>query len=385
MFPTLGHLINYLLGTHINFPMPTYGFVLVMSFLTAGLVLHWGLKRKFQLGLLVSHEDLEQVGGPINYLDLALNAIFYGVVGFKFGGVVTDYQSFANGVSDYILSLQGNVLMGFLVFAGSIYYFYREAKKVEAKDKVFQKVMRKPQDITINIVMVAMFSGIIGAKIFDILENWSSFAKDPIGMLFSAGGFTFYGGLIVGSASVIWYLRKRNLMNFHTLDAAAPAILAAYAVGRLACLLSGDGCWGIPNPDPKPEWLAFLPNWMWAYDFPHNVINEGHKIMGCEGDFCYALDVPVFPTMFYESALSALFFLLLIFFQNRIKLPGALFFMALLLNGLARFFIEKIRVNNKYNLGTSNFTQAELISTLLVFGGLAGILVLYQLRKKGKI
>jgi prolipoprotein diacylglyceryl transferase len=233
--------------------------------------------------------------------------------------------------------------------------------------------------------MVAALSGIVGAKLFDILENFGSFLKDPIGSLFSVGGFTFYGGLIIGSISVIYYTKKRNIDSIHLIDAAAPSILAAYAVGRMACMLSGDGCWGIPNPEPKPEWLAILPDWMWSYDFPHNVIKEGVKIGGCNGDYCYMLDVPVFPTPFYESSLSAIFFLSIWFIQNKIKTPGTMFFLALSLNGITRFFVEKIRVNNVYHIGSANITQAEIISTILVIIGIAGMIILKRLYKAGKI
>jgi len=209
--------------------------------------------------------------------------------------------------------------------------------------------------------------------------------KDPMSQLFSTGGFTFYGGLIMGTLAVGLYIRNRNIGALHLIDAAAPSILAAYAVGRMACMLSGDGCWGIPNPEPQPEWLAFLPDWMWAYDFPHNVIKEGIQIGGCNGDYCYMLDVPVFPTPFYESALSAIFFLSLLIAQNRIKAPGTIFFIAIMLNGITRFFVEKIRVNNVYHIGSAEITQAEIISSLLVLIGIIGIVVLRNLYKKGSI
>ncbi len=150
-------------------------------------------------------------------------------------------------------------------------------------------------------------------------------------------------------------------------------------------MMSGDVCWGIPNPEIKPEWLSMLPDWMWAYDFPHNVIKEGSKIAGCSGDYCYMLDVPVFPTPFYESALSLLFFLFVWFIQNRIKAPGSIFFIAILLNGVTRFLVEKIRVNNVYHIGNSNITQAEIISSLLVIIGIVGIYILRKLHKEGKI
>jgi len=380
MFPTLGHLINYLFGTNINFPMPTYGFILVLSFVTSGIVLNMAFKRKERLGILKSHKSKELVSGPINYFDLLFSSLFYFIVFYKIVGVVFDYDIFVKDINAYIFSLQGNVFAGIIAAIGGFVYSYFNSKKNFSELPIYKEVDVLPHQITMNIVMIAALSGIIGAKLFDILENLGSFWNDPMNQLFSTGGFTFYGGLILGTLSVGYYIKKKGISILQMLDSGAPAILAAYAVGRMACMLSGDGCWGIPNPEPQPEWLAFLPDWMWAYDFPHNVIKEGVHISGCNGDYCYMLDVPVFPTPFYESSLSALFFLIVWFAQNKIKAPGTMFFIAIGLNGIARFFIEKIRVNNEYHIG-GGITQAEIISSMLVLIGIIGVIVLHKVYK----
>ncbi len=385
MFPTLGHLINYLFGTNIHFPMPTYGFILVLAFATAGFVLHFALKRKEKLGLLNSHTSKELISGPINYFDILFTSIFYFIIAYKIIGIIIDYSIFEKDINAYIFSTQGSFFAGIISGIIGFAYSYYKAKKVESKEAIYKEVNLWPHNVTMNIVMVAALSGIIGAKLFDILENLESFVNNPIDQLFSSGGFTFYGGLIVGSISVYFYTKKININTLHLLDSAAPAILAAYAVGRMACMMSGDGCWGIPNPEPQPEWLSFLPSWMWAYDFPHNVIKEGVKISGCHDDFCYMLQTPVFPTPFYESALSLIFFLFVWFIQNKIKVPGTMFFIALLLNGTARFFVEQIRVNNVYHIGNASVTQAQIISSILIIIGISGIIVLKKLYLKNKI
>jgi len=264
-----------------------------------------------------------------------------------------------------------------LALVSAIYSYYK-AHKTYSPKKIYEEVEVYPHSLWLNIMLIAAFSGIVGAKVFDILENLDSFFQDPMDQLFSSGGFTFYGGLIMGVLGVYYYARKMKINVYVLLDAAAPAILMAYAVGRMACMLSGDGCWGIPNPEPKPEFLAFLPDWLWAYDFPHNVIKEGVPIPSCTGDYCYMLDVPVFPTPVYESALSALFFAIIWFLQGKIKVAGILFFIAIGLNGFARFFIEKIRVNNTYNFGDLQITQAEIISSMLVLLGIIGALITFK-------
>ena len=99
--------------------------------------------------------------------------------------------------------------------------------------------------------MLAAVSGLIGAKIFHNLENMDAFLADPMGQLLSFSGLTFYGGLICGTAVVIWYAKKHNMHYKHIADAAAPGLMLAYGVGRMGCHFSGDGDWGINNLSPK--------------------------------------------------------------------------------------------------------------------------------------
>ena len=90
MFPTLGHLINYLFGTHIIFPLPTYGFILVLAFTTGGIVLYYALKRKMRQGKVIQHHSKIQIQGPINYPDLLIGSLFYFIIAFKIIGIIRD-------------------------------------------------------------------------------------------------------------------------------------------------------------------------------------------------------------------------------------------------------------------------------------------------------
>ena len=228
--------------------------------------------------------------------------------------------------------------------------------------------------------MIAAVSGIIGAKIFHNLENMDAFLADPIGQLISFSGLTFYGGLIAGAVSVIWYANKYKINTKHLIDSAAPGLMLAYGVGRIGCQMSGDGDWGIDNLAPKPEWMSFLPDWMWSYTFPHNVINAGVPIEGCTGNFCMELANPVWPTAFYEVIMSLAIFGILWAMRKHIKVPGALFFIYLAFNGVERFFIEKIRINTEYNI-LGGITQAEIISFSLILTAIIGITYLYKSKK----
>ena len=145
--------------------------------------------------------------------------------------------------------------------------------------------------------------------------------------------------------------------------------------------MSGDGDWGVDNLAPKPEWMSFLPDWMWSYNFPHNVINAGIPIEGCTGNFCMQLPNPVWPTAFYETIISIAIFSILWSIRKKIKISGVLFFIYLIFNGVERFFIEKIRINTEYNI-LGGITQAEIISFCLIISGIIGMIYLYTANKK---
>jgi phosphatidylglycerol:prolipoprotein diacylglycerol transferase len=100
-----------------------------------------------------------------------------------------------------------------------------------------------PHERVGNIVILALVGGIAGAKIFNALETWKSFLQDPIGNLFPGGGLTFYGGLVVAGAILIYYTRKHKIDIRHFADAVTPALMLAYGIGRFGCHFAGDGDW----------------------------------------------------------------------------------------------------------------------------------------------
>lgn len=92
---------------------------------------------------------------------------------------------------------------------------------------------------------------------------------------------------------------------------------------------------------------------------------------GCDwGEYCYQLAVPVFPTPLYEFAMSILFLAVLRLLRNRIRTAGRIAALYLMMTGLGRLLIEQIRVNIAYFVGGISFTQAELVSLLLIISGL---------------
>jgi prolipoprotein diacylglyceryl transferase len=232
-----------------------------------------------------------------------------------------------------------------------------------------------------NLVLIGIILGIIGAKLFHILENINEFTDDPWGSVFSSGGLSAYGGVILATIGIYYYAKKNNMRLLPLFDSAAPFLMLGYGIGRIGCQLSGDGDWGLPNDLPKPEWLSFLPDWMWAYDYPNNVIHVNLKQeflkMGLE-----SITGKAWPTPFYETIICTLLFVILWSIRKRISVPGMMFCIYLILNGVERFFIEKIRINNKYHFLGIEATQAEIISSLLIIIGIAGFIYLTKNKEK---
>ena len=157
--------------------------------------------------------------------------------------------------------------------------------------------------------------------------------------------------------------------------------MLAYSIGRIGCQVSGDGDWGIISLNPKPDWLSWLPDWAWAYNYPHNVLNEGIQIEGCLWDYCRQLGEGVYPTPLYETFFSLIIFGILWMLRKHVKVAGIIFFLYVFLNGVERFFIEKIRTNPDISLLGMEATQAEYVAGLLIVIGAVGMIYLW-LRKK---
>ncbi len=273
-----------------------------------------------------------------------------------------------------------------LAFLISAWFLKLELKRKENEGLIYafsnrKGVLTHPYQAIGNIVFVAAIFGIIGARIFSILEYPEDFVADPLGTLFSFRGLTFYGGLILGSIAVIIYTRKLGFPTLDLADAVAPSLMLAYAIGRIGCQMSGDGDWGIDNPNPKPGFLSWLPDWAWAFNYPHNVANQGVPIPGCTGEYCNVLATPVFPTPLYEIVVCTMLFGLLWLLRKRIKVAGVLFALYLILNGIERFFIEKIRVDVDYNIFGYAIKQAEIISVLLILTGI-GLIIFFRSKHK---
>lgn len=378
MYPNLYYAFKDLFGVEWSFLrfVNSFGFFVALSFIISAMVLAHELKRKGKEGLLHPTEDLVVVGKPATIGELIMNFLLGFLLGYKILALFVMDISVTEDPQAFIFSGLGSWPLGLLMGGLFTWLKYYEKNKQKLPKPETRKVRIWPHDRVGEITVLALVFGLIGAKLFDIFENWSDFLKQPSAYLLSPAGLTFYGGLICAGIAIALYARKHKIGFWHLGDAMAPTMMLAYAIGRIGCQVAGDGDWGIANTAPNP--YKWLPDWIWSYNFPHNVNEEGIKIPGCVGKYCYQLEVGHYPTAFYETIICLALFGFIWAIRKKIKIPGILFGIYLILNGLERFFIEKIRVNNKLNIFGLEPTQAEVISFFLVLSGIVLIIYLYN-------
>lgn len=392
MYPDLSYLFHDIFGTAPDngfavFKM--FGFVLALSFLASAVVFYVELKRKAQEGLYRPVKKTITEGLPATWGEIAGNALVGLLIGGKGFYAYQHFADFRRDPAPIILSLKMHWPAALIGAAALGALTWWEANRNKKKEPVTRDVQVWPHDRINEMTVAAAVGGILGAKLFDVFDNWETFLADPIGTLASGGGLAFFGGLVLGFIAVVGYMYKHNIPFLQTADAVAPSLTVGYGVGRIGCQLSGDGDWGIVNAAPKPGWMSFLPDWMWAYRYPHHVLNEvgtdpvlSEPIPHCPWDYCMQLSQPVYPTPFYEVLMMTVVFIILWTLRKRVKILGMLFFIYLGLIGIERFLIEKIRVNVLHKVLGMELTQAEIISIGLIAVSITGMVVLWQREKR---
>ncbi|RCK71902.1 MAG: Prolipoprotein diacylglyceryl transferase [Ignavibacteriae bacterium] len=219
-----------------------------------------------------------------------------------------------------------------------------------------------------NITMLAIIFGIAGAKLAHLIENWDAFLYAPLEMIFSAAGLTFYGGFILATIVIIYYLKHKKVKVLKVTDAAAPGLMLGYGIARIGCHLSGDGDYGIPTNLPwamSYERGTYPPSVAFR-DFPEIV--EKYGVNGVVPD-----NIFVHPAPLYETLMAVILFLILWKLRKKILVDGKLFMIYLVFAGIERLLVEFIRINPRIFFGLS---EAQLISILLIIIGIAGIYIL---------
>jgi len=206
------------------------------------------------------------------------------------------------------------------------------------------KELSRPADWAYEMAFAALVGGLVGSRIYFLVENWSDVSDDLVGNLFSGSGLVWYGGAIGGAVAVLAWARWRGILTLLLADVAAVPLMIGYAIGRVGCQLSGDGDYGRPWDGP------------WAMAYPDGTVPT---------------DMPVHPTPVYETLFMGTAALVLWRLRDRFR-PGILFALYLIVAGFERFMIEFVRRNTDAALG---LTQAQLTSVAMILAGAVWIAV----------
>jgi phosphatidylglycerol:prolipoprotein diacylglycerol transferase len=206
-------------------------------------------------------------------------------------------------------------------------------------------------ELASTMVFAAAVGGLIGARALFIVEEWSNFLRTPWDYIFTGAGFTWYGGFLGGVLAVSWVVKKHKIPWLKAADMAAPALAVAYGVGRLGCHVAGDGDWGT------------VTNLPWGVAYTRAIIGWVDPSTGIP----YPPGVRVHPTPIYEFIQSTIIFAILWTLRKKGYAPGTLFWLYLVLAGLARTTVEFWRVNPVVAFG---MTEAQWFGLAVIAIGL---------------
>jgi len=191
----------------------------------------------------------------------------------------------------------------------------------------------------VTIVAIAAFSGIVGAKLWHVVDTPSEFHEIGWQVLWDQAGFAWFGGLVFGISALLLQGWRERIGALRTLDLAAPAAAFGYGIGRIGCFLSGDGCYGLETKLP------------WGMSFPDGIVPTPPFVR-------------VHPTPLYELGAGLLIGTWLWWRGGKPRGTGAIVGEYLLLSGIARFLVEFLRRNPKVLWGLSNAQVASAGSVI---------------------
>ncbi len=211
-----------------------------------------------------------------------------------------------------------------------------------------------------DITVAAVIGGILGAKL------WYVAATGEWGSLFSRGGLVWYGGFLGGALVVLLNGWRLKVPMRWTLEVTAPALPAAYALGRIGCFMVGDD-YGVPTEVP---WSVQFPQGLPPTTAGSLASNFGIPIP--EGATPQTL-LAVHPTQLYEAVLMIAVFMLLWRLRRHDRGTGWLFGVYLVLAGTERFLVEFLRAKEDRLFGDFTLAQAMAIAIVALGVTLTGL------------
>ena len=251
--------------------------------------------------------------------------------------------------------------------------------------------IRKYADLTTdqvyNISMIALFAGVIGARLFYVVQFWDQFRGRGLLAILNVheGGLVFYGGFILAFTAECIYAKwptvrrmlglkekqpadgaepRKNISLLALLDVLGPAMALAHAFGRVSCFMQGC-CFGKPAPNGFPLAVTFPAKSLPAARYP-SLLTDG--------------SAPVYPVQLFESAGNVLMCIVLLLLLRKRKYAGMVGGVYLILYGVMRFLIEFMRGDHTDSI--LGLTPSQFIALALAIPG--GVIVCLAARKLGK-
>jgi phosphatidylglycerol:prolipoprotein diacylglycerol transferase len=229
---------------------------------------------------------------------------------------------------------------------------YRSSVLARDEGLLARLIGHSHEDMGFVVIGMAGILGLIGARLYHVLESPAEFFANPWPQLFSRFGFAWFGGFLGGVVALIYLARHFGIPLLEFLDICSPAAAVGYAIGRIGCLLSGDGDYGVPTTLP------------WGMSFPNGVVPTMERVHPTPlYEFFIWLAIAAFLWWMGKRALSG------------VRPSGEVFCGYLILTGAARFLIEFIRINPRSFFGLSNAQTASLVSVVI------GLLLLWRVER----
>lgn len=239
---------------------------------------------------------------------------------------------------------------GLMVATGLLVAAYILQAEFDRSRKELEEIkgFKSQKDEGFLVIGLAGIAGLIAARLYSALESPSEFLANPGAVLFSRYGLTWFGGFIGGFVVLIFMARRWKIPLLWFLDMCAVPSAAGYAIGRMGCLLSGDGDYGVPTTLP------------WGMSFPNGIVPTTER---------------VHPTPVYEFLVGMLIAAFLWRMGTKAlgstKPKGEIFGYFLIFTGIARFLVEFIRINPRVLYGLTN---AQVVSLVSIAAGIGLVL-----------
>ena len=209
------------------------------------------------------------------------------------------------------------------------------------KEETSRKKIPLSKDEILNLVLLSVFGGIIGARFYYVAFNWEYFGTH-LGEIpaIRRGGLASYGGFIAGFMTAYLYLRYHKISVWRMADSVIPLVLLGEACVRFGNFMNGEAH---GYPTTLSLGIVFPPGSPAGTQFPNK---------------------PVHPTMLYQMFYNLfIFFFIWLWLRKRVSKDGFIASLTVILYSAGRFFIEGLRADSLY-LG--KYRMAQIISVILI-------------------